>query len=74
MSDERKGSFRDVQHLVRMACIFAAGVGLLSLTVVGPHSLLGLVGVLPLATGLAGFCPLHSLLRLDTLRPSAATK
>ena len=42
------------------------GVGLLSLTVVGPHTWLGLIGLIPLATGLWGFCPLYKVLGLRT--------
>jgi hypothetical protein len=42
------------------------GLALISLTFVGPHSLLGLVGLIPLATGLVGFCPLYRLLGLST--------
>jgi len=38
------------------------GLGLLSLTLAGPHSLWGLVGLVPLATALAGSCPLYPLL------------
>ena len=38
------------------------GLALLSLTVIGPHTLLGLVGLVPLATGIAGRCPLYSVL------------
>lgn len=44
----------------------AAGLGLLSLTVVGPQTMLGLVGVVPLATGLVGFCPLYRLVGIRT--------
>jgi hypothetical protein len=43
-----------------------AGIALLSLAVVGPQSLLGLVGVVPLATGIVGFCPLYRLLGIRT--------
>ena len=42
------------------------GLGLLSLTVVGPQSWWGLVGLVPLATGLAGFCPLYRLVGVST--------
>ncbi len=42
------------------------GIALLSLTVVGPHTMLGLAGILPLATGLVGFCPLYRVLGLST--------
>lgn len=42
------------------------GLGLVSLAFVGPHSWWGLIGVIPLATGLVGFCPLYRLLGLST--------
>jgi Protein of unknown function (DUF2892) len=44
----------------------ALGLALLSLTVVGPKSLLGLVGIVPLVTGLVGFCPLYRLVGVST--------
>jgi hypothetical protein len=46
----------------------AVGLGLLSLTVAGPHTPWGLVGVIPLATGLVGHCPVYRLLGLNTCR------
>jgi hypothetical protein len=42
------------------------GLVLLSLMFVGPKSMWGLVGAVPLLTGLAGTCPLYSLLGLST--------
>ena len=42
------------------------GIGLLSLTVVGPQTLWGLVGIVPLVTGAVGFCPLYRLLGMST--------
>jgi hypothetical protein len=42
------------------------GLVLLSLTVVGPKSMLGLVGVVPLLTGAFGFCPLYRVLGINT--------
>ena len=48
------------------------GRGILSLTVAGPHSLWGLVGLVPLLTGLVGFCPLYRVLGIRTCpAPSA---
>lgn len=44
----------------------AIGVGLLSLTVVGPQTLWGLVGIVPLVTGAVGFCPLYKILGMST--------
>ena len=42
------------------------GLALLSLTVVGPQSLWGLIGIVPLLTGLVGFCPLYRVLGINT--------
>ena len=52
-----------------------AGIALLSLTVLGPKTGWGLVGLVPLVTGLAGTCPLYSLLGLSTcpMKPSGST-
>lgn len=44
----------------------ALGIALLSLVFVGPRSMLGLVGIVPLVTGLVGFCPLYRLVGLST--------
>jgi hypothetical protein len=43
-----------------------AGIVGLSLTVLGPKTSWGLVGLVPLVTGLAGTCPLYTLLGLST--------
>ena len=37
------------------------GIGLLALVFVGPHTPWGWLGLIPLATGLFGFCPLYRL-------------
>lgn len=42
------------------------GLVLLSLTVVGPQTLWGLVGLVPLLTGLVGVCPAYLLFGLRT--------
>ncbi len=47
------------------------GLALLSLIVVGPHTWLGLVGLIPLVTGFVGFCPLYRVLGISTCRVSA---
>lgn len=44
----------------------AVGLALLSLTIIGPQTLWGLVGLVPLATGLWGFCPAYRLFGLST--------
>lgn len=42
------------------------GLGLLALTVVGPQTWWGLVGIVPLATGLLGSCPIYTMLGMST--------
>lgn len=42
------------------------GLVLLSLVFVGPQTNWGWVGIIPLATGLLGSCPLYSILGLNT--------
>jgi len=52
----------DFDRVVRVV----VGVALLSLTVIGPKSLWGLVGVVPLLTGVFRVCPAYSLLGVST--------
>lgn len=42
------------------------GLGILALAFVGPKTPWAYVGLVPLLTGLVGFCPLYSLLGLNT--------
>jgi hypothetical protein len=42
------------------------GLALLALVFVGPQTPWGWVGLVPLATGLVGFCPLYRLLGINT--------
>jgi len=42
------------------------GLAILSLTQFGPATPLGYVGIVPLATGLLGFCPLYRVLGINT--------
>jgi hypothetical protein len=43
-----------------------AGAALIGLTVAGTIGAWGWIGVVPLATGLIGFCPIYPLLGLST--------
>lgn len=43
-----------------------AGLVLLSLVFIGPQTMWGLIGIVPLATGLIGFCPLYSIFGINT--------
>lgn len=42
------------------------GLGLLALVFVGPKTLWGLIGLVPLLTASIGFCPLYRLLGICT--------
>ncbi|MDX1733927.1 MAG: DUF2892 domain-containing protein [Halioglobus sp.] len=42
------------------------GLALLSLVFVGPQTPWGYVGLVPLLTGLVGFCPLYRIFGLNT--------
>lgn len=44
------------------------GLALLALVFVGPHTPWGWLGLVPLATGLVGFCPLYRLVGIDTCK------
>ena len=43
-----------------------AGLALISLVFVGPQTPFGWIGVVPLITGLIGWCPVYTLLGLNT--------
>lgn len=49
----------------------ALGLVLIALVFVGPRTPWGWVGVLPLVTGLIGFCPAYVPFRLSTVRRKA---
>ena len=45
------------------------GIGILSLAFVGPKTPWAYVGIVPLATGIIGMCPLYALVGISTCRP-----
>jgi hypothetical protein len=45
------------------------GLGVLSLTLVGPHTPWGLLGIIPVLTGTVGFCPLYRLFGFSSCAP-----
>lgn len=61
---------RNAGHVDRSLRVLL-GVALLSLYFVGPQSPWGLIGLVPLLTGLAGRCPLYSLFGISTCRTRA---
>lgn len=42
------------------------GIGLLSIVFVGPKTPWGWLGIVPLATSLIGWCPLYTVLGINT--------
>ena len=42
------------------------GLAVLSLVFVGPHTPWGYLGLVPLATGIVGFCPAYALFGINT--------
>lgn len=47
------------------------GLALLAMTVVGPKTMWGLIGVVPLTTGLLNFCPAYTLLGINSCKTKA---
>jgi hypothetical protein len=44
------------------------GLGILSLTVIGPQTPWALLGIFPVLTGIIGWCPPYHLLGINTCR------
>jgi hypothetical protein len=61
------------EHVVERVVRVVVGIGLVSLVFVGPQSPWGLIGLLPIATGLLGSCPAYTIFGVSTC-PRAATK
>lgn len=51
-----------VDRIVRIV----VGLLLISLVFTGPQTMWGLVGLVPLLTGIVGFCPLYKVFGIDT--------
>jgi len=54
------------EHPAERVARVLLGLGLISIAFVGPKSNWGFVGLVPLATGLIGSCPLYSLFGFST--------
>ncbi len=58
---------KNIGGFERMARIIG-GAAILSLAFVGPHTTWAYLGIVPLATGLIGWCPPYALLGISTCR------
>lgn len=62
------------EHVVERVIRVVLGLAVLSLVFVGPQTYLGLLGIVPLATGLLGSCPLYTLFGISTCSLPGKTK
>jgi fatty acid desaturase len=58
--------FPQNEQMIERAVRLVIGLALISLVFVGPRTLWGLVGVVPLLTGAIGSCPLYTLFGFST--------
>lgn len=61
-----KPNIGKVERVVRVV----VGLGILSLAFVGPRASWAYLGVLPLLSGLVGWCPPYALLGISTVKAS----
>ncbi|PHR56316.1 MAG: hypothetical protein COA43_14060 [Robiginitomaculum sp.] len=58
---------KNVGNIERLMRILI-GVGLIAIVFVGPKTLWGWIGLVPLLTGLVGWCPPYALLGIKTCK------
>ncbi len=62
-----KKNIHPVERVIRIII----GVAILSTVFIGPKSYWGVIGILPILTGLIGWCPPYQLLGISTCRQNA---
>ena len=65
-----KQNIHNIERVVRVV----AGLGLIALAATGTVGAWGWIGIVPLATGLIGWCPAYTLLGLNTCPMKSETK
>jgi Protein of unknown function (DUF2892) len=58
-----------IDRLIRII----VGLAILSLTIIGPQTLWGLLGLIPLGTALIGWCPPYAMLGINTCGTRSGT-
>jgi hypothetical protein len=61
-----KKNIHPVERIVRVMF----GLGLIAMAFVGPQSLWFLLGIVPVLTGLSGWCPPYQMLGISTCKKS----
>jgi hypothetical protein len=61
-----KKNVGDLERIIRII----AGIAIISLAFVGPRSPWAYLGIIPLATGLMGWCPPYAMLGISTCKNS----
>ena len=61
-------------HPVERVARGVVGLGLLAIVFAGPKTLWGLIGIVPLATALVGWCPPYQWLGINTNRTALDKK
>ncbi|MBA3010784.1 MAG: DUF2892 domain-containing protein [Proteobacteria bacterium] len=59
-----KQNIHNIERIIRVLL----GIMILALIFVGPKSWWGLIGILPILTGLSGWCPPYQLLGISTCK------
>jgi hypothetical protein len=59
-----KQNIHNIERVVRVV----VGLGIVSLAFIGPQSPWAWLGLVPVATGLLGWCPPYSLLGINTCK------
>ena len=59
-----KQNIHNIERIIRVLL----GIMILALIFVGPKSWWGLIGILPILTGLSGLCPPYQLLGISTCK------
>jgi Protein of unknown function (DUF2892) len=58
--------FPNNEHIVERVIRVVVGLGVLSLAFIGPQTMWGYLGLVPLATGLVGTCPIYTMFGVST--------
>ena len=64
LGDTMKQNVHNIERVVRII----VGLAIISLVFIGPQSVWGWLGLIPLATGIIGWCPPYALIGFSTCK------